>query len=75
MCEQFICATPCSSMKIQRQVTSITICAHFCTWAQDQHQVYNDLRESTFLFQRLAITLQRFNSVLLRQSFVCDPDK
>jgi hypothetical protein len=35
----------------------------------------NDLRESTFLFQRLAITLQRFNSVLLRESFVCDSDK
>ena len=36
----------------------------------------NDLRESTFLFQRLiAITLQCFNSVLLRESFVCDPDK
>jgi len=26
----------------------------------------NDLRESTLLFQRLAINLQRFNSVLLR---------
>jgi len=35
----------------------------------------NDLRESTFLSQRLAITLQRFNSVLLRENFVCDPDK
>jgi len=34
-----------------------------------------DLRESTFLFQRLAITLQRFNSVLLRESFVYDLDK
>jgi len=29
----------------------------------------NDLRESIFLFQRLAITFQRFNSVLLRESF------
>jgi len=44
-------------------------------WAQDQHQVYNDLCESTFLFQCLAINLQRFHSVLLRESFVCDPDK
>jgi len=35
----------------------------------------NDLCESTFLFQRLAITLQRFNSILLRESFVSDPDK
>jgi len=35
----------------------------------------NDLRETTFLFQRLAVTHQRFNSVLLRESFVCDPDK
>ena len=26
-------------------------------------------RESTFLFQRLAVTIQRFNSVLLRESF------
>jgi len=31
--------------------------------------------ESPFLYQRLAITLQRFNSALLRESFVCDPDK
>jgi len=35
----------------------------------------NDLRESTFLFQCLAITLQRFNSVLLPDSFVCDLEK
>jgi len=35
----------------------------------------NDLCESTFVFQRLAITLQCFNSVLLRKSFVCDLDK
>jgi len=35
----------------------------------------NDLRESTFLFQRLAITLERFNSVLLRENFLCDLDK
>ena len=35
----------------------------------------HDLRESTFLFQRLAITLQRFDYVLLRECFVCDPYK
>jgi len=35
----------------------------------------NGLHESTFLFHRLAITHQRFNSVLQRESFVCDPDK
>jgi len=34
-----------------------------------------DLRESTFLFQRLAIHFQRFKFVLLRESFVCDLDK
>jgi len=34
----------------------------------------NDLRESTFLFQHLAITLQRFNSVVLQESFLCDLD-
>ena len=35
----------------------------------------NDLREFTFLFQCLAITLQHFNPVLLRESFASDPDK
>ena len=36
----------------------------------------NDPRESTFLFQRLSVTLQRFNSILLRESFaVDDPNK
>jgi len=35
----------------------------------------NDLCESTFLFQRLAITLQRFDSVLLRDSFVYNLEK
>ena len=34
----------------------------------------NDERESTFLFQRLSVTLQRFNSVLLQESFVIDDD-
>jgi len=32
----------------------------------------NDPRESVFLFQRLSITLQRFNSILLRESFVAE---
>jgi hypothetical protein len=36
----------------------------------------NDPRESIFLFQRLSVTLQRFNSILLRESFVVDvPNK
>lgn len=36
----------------------------------------NDPRESIFLFQRLSVTLQRFNSILLRESFeVEDPNK
>jgi hypothetical protein len=36
----------------------------------------NDPRESIFLFQRLSVTLQRFNSILLRESFVAeDPNK
>jgi len=34
--------------------------------------VSGDPRESTFLFQRLSVTLQRFNSILLHQSFVVD---
>jgi len=38
----------------------------------------NEPRESIFLFQRLSVTLQRFNSILLRESFVDlveDPNK
>ncbi len=34
----------------------------------------NDEREFTFLFQRLSVTLQRFNSVVLHESFVTDDD-
>jgi len=34
--------------------------------------VSGDPRESTFLFQRLSVALQRFNSILLHQSFVVD---
>jgi hypothetical protein len=34
----------------------------------------NEKRESTFLFQRISVTLQRFNSVLLRESFVAADD-
>ena len=34
----------------------------------------DDKRESVFLFQRLSVTLQRFNAVLLRESFVADQD-
>jgi hypothetical protein len=32
----------------------------------------NEPRESNFLFQRLSVTLQRFNSILLRESFVAE---
>jgi hypothetical protein len=36
----------------------------------------SDPRESIFLFQRLSVTLQRFNSILLRESFMVeDPNK
>ena len=36
----------------------------------------SDPRESIFLFQCLSVTLQRFNSILLRESFVVeDPNK
>jgi len=37
----------------------------------------NEEREATFLFQRLAVTIQRFNAVLLHESFgeLNDPDK
>ena len=38
--------------------------------------VSGDLRETKFLFQRLSVILQRYNSILLYQSFVAivDPD-
>jgi len=29
-----------------------------------------DLREKSYLFQRLSVTVQRFNSVLINESFV-----
>jgi len=32
----------------------------------------NDPRESIFLFQRISVTLQRFNSILLRESFAME---
>jgi len=31
-----------------------------------------DVRASSFLFQRIFVVVQRFNSVLLRYGFVCD---
>jgi hypothetical protein len=34
----------------------------------------NDERESLFLFQRLSVLLQRYNAVLLHDSFVVDVD-
>ena len=37
-------------------------------------QVLGDPRETKFLFQRLSIVLQRYNSILLYQSFVADDD-
>ena len=39
-------------------------------------QVSGEPRETKFLFQRLSVTLQRFNSILLLQSFVAmdEPD-
>jgi len=33
-------------------------------------QVSGDLRQVSYLFQRIAVTVQRFNSVLFRDSFV-----
>jgi len=33
-------------------------------------QVSGDLREASYLFQLIAVTIQRFNSVLFRESFV-----
>jgi len=32
-----------------------------------------DDRETQFLFQRISVTIQRFNSVLLHDSFSMDP--
>ena len=34
----------------------------------------NDRRATEFLFQRLSVTLQRFNAVAFRGSFPCTPD-
>ena len=38
--------------------------------------VSGDIRECQFLFQRLSVTIQRFNSIILHNSFVerDDPD-
>jgi hypothetical protein len=36
--------------------------------------VTGEPRETRFLFQRLSIVLQRYNSILLFQSFVADYD-
>ena len=33
-------------------------------------QVSGDERESTFLFQRISVLMQRYNSILLHDSFV-----
>jgi len=50
-----------------------------CLIAELGHKISvksNDPRESIFQFQRLSVTLQRFNSILLRGSFeVEDPNK
>ena len=34
----------------------------------------SDDKEGQFLYQRLSIALQRFNAILLHESFVSDPD-
>jgi len=65
------CAGPCSAKHVRIFLNPPLISAL-------GHKIStkcNDLRESTYIFQRLVITLQRFNSVLLRESFVCDLDK
>jgi len=36
--------------------------------------VSGDIRESSYLFQRIAITIQRFNSVLFGDSFLPGDD-
>jgi len=55
--------------------SSAVRCSHFCTYGRKISTKSNELRESIFLFKRLAITFHRFNSVFLRESFVCDLDK
>ena len=35
---------------------------------------FNDVKEEQFLFQRLSIALQRFNAILLHESFESDVD-
>ena len=37
-------------------------------------QVSGDLREASYFSQRIAVTIQRFNSVLFRDSFVHHDD-
>ena len=48
-----------------------------CDVARRIRMKSNDEREADFLFQRLAITIQRYNAVLLHDSFGAfnDPDK
>ena len=42
-------------------------------WAYDRLTLPSgDSREITFLFQRVSVVVQRFNSVLLRESFAAD---
>jgi len=65
-------------IKYQGQLKIVIIITIACLISASGRKIStkcNDLRESTFLFQRLAITFQRFNSVLLQESVVCDPDK
>ena len=37
--------------------------------------VSGDNREPSFLFQRISVTVQRFNSILLHNSFPSDDDE
>ena len=47
--------------------------SHFLTvLAHKISQRSGDERETVFLFQRISVLLQRFNSILLHDSFVCE---
>ena len=70
------CPTPTSSSLSHSKILALnsSAVALISSLGRKMGTKSNDLPESTFLFQRLAITLQRFNSVL-QESFVSDPDK
>ena len=52
-----------------RSMNSSTV-SFFSDLGRKISSVSGDIRESSYLFQRIAVTIQRFNSVLFRDSFL-----